>query len=287
MARCDDPANGFELFASGLVFPEAPRWHDGRLWLSDIHAHAVVCFDADGTEHARIGFDDRVSGLGFLPDGSLLVVSMFARRLLRVIDGTHAELYCDLAPWCRSFLNDMVVDARGYAYVGARNPPPGEGHDEVLVVAPDRSVRVGATAMRSPNGSVVTADGATLVVAETSAARLTMFELAAGGSLSNRRVLAEVPGRHPDGIALDPDGGIWFGSPMTEELVKVDVAGSVVRTIPTPGVWAVACAIGGTDGRTLYAVVGENSIENLVRLGDDTTADQTSTASGAVWTTRL
>ena len=93
-----------------------------------------------------------------------------------------------------------------------------------------------------------------------------------------------MPGRHPDGIALDPDGGIWFGSPMTEELVKVDETGAVVRTIATPGVWAVACAIGGPDGRTLYAVVGENSIDNLTRLGNDPGNDHTSTAKGAVWT---
>ncbi len=287
MTSCEHPAPGFERFATGLVFPEAPRWHDGRLWLSDIHAHAVVCFGADGVEHLRIGFRDRVCGLGFLPDGSLLVVSMFDRCVLRVVDATRVERYADLSPWCSGFLNDMVVDARGYAYVGARNPPPGAGLDEVLVVDPDRRVSVAVTAMRSPNGSVVTSGGSTLVVAETSAARLTAFDIAGDGSLRNRRVHAEVPGRHPDGIALDPDGGIWFGSPMTEELVKVDADGAVVRTIPTPGVWAVACATGGADGRTLYAVVGENSVDNLTRLGADTSADHTSTATGAVWTCRL
>jgi sugar lactone lactonase YvrE len=287
MTRCEDPAPGFERFVAGLVFPEAPRWHDGRLWLSDIHAHAVVCFDAAGIEHRRITFGDRVCGLGFLPDGSLLVVSMFERCVLRVVDGGRAERYADLAPWCSGFLNDMVVDTRGFAYVGARNPPSGSGRDEVLVVAPDRSVSVAAAAMWSPNGSVVTDGGATLVVAETSAARLTAFDIAGDGSLGARRVLVEVPGRHPDGIALDVDGGIWFGSPMTEELVKVDAAGAVVRTIPTPGVWAVACAVGGAEGRTLYAVVGENSVENLTRLGADTNADHTSTASGAVWTFQL
>jgi sugar lactone lactonase YvrE len=121
----------------------------------------------------------------------------------------------------------------------------------------------------------------------SSAERLTAFDVLDGGTLVNRRVFAAVPGRHPDGIALDPDGGIWFGSPMTEELVKVDTAGAVVRTIPTPGVWAVACALGGADGRTLFAVVGENSVENLTRLGSDTSADHTSTATGAVWTCRI
>jgi sugar lactone lactonase YvrE len=240
-----------------------------------------VRYSADGSETSRFEFGDRVCGLGFLDDGSTLVVSMLDRRLLAV-RGSTVETYADLSRRCAGFLLDMVVDAAGRAYVGARNPVPGGGGDEILLVTTDGDVRVAADAMRSPNGMVVTDDGSTLVVAETSEARLTAFSIADDGSLGNRRVMAHVPGRHPDGICLDDDGGIWFGSPLTEEFVRVDALGTVTHTLTTPGVWAVACALGGPEGRTLFGVVGDNSIENLQRLGNDREADRTSDARGEV-----
>ena len=284
----DSPASQLELLSDAFIFPEAPRWHDGTLWVSDIHAHCVVRIDESGAEVARHPVADRVSGLGHLPNGDMLVVSMLDRSLLRLsADGPTP--HADLSPYCQGFLNDMVVDGRGYAYVGARNP--GGGHeaplDAIILATPDGERRVAADAMQSPNGSVVTPDGAILIVAETSQARLLAFTITDDGSLRDRRVFAEVPGRSPDGICLDAEGAIWFGSPMNAEFVRVHEGGRVSQTIPTPGMWAVACALGGRDGHSLFAVTGHNSVANITRMGSDRDADRTSEATGAVWVTRV
>jgi len=262
----------------GFVFPEGPRWHGGALWLSDIHGHRVWRVQPDGTKTVQAQLDNRPSGLGFLPDGSTLVVSMFDRRLLRITPHGLAE-HADLRGYCDGFLNDMVVDRRGTAYVGARNRSGDAPRDAVIGVRLDGTAWVAADRMSSPNGSVVTADGRVLIVAETSAACLTAFDVAADGTLARRRVFAEVPGTHPDGIALDREGAVWFGSPMTEEFVRVRGGGEVTHRWKTPGRWAIACALGG--GR-LWGVVGVNSVENIVAMGDDPSNDVRSTATGAV-----
>ena len=285
----NQPEPRLQLFVDGLIFPEAPRWHDNSLWVSDIHAHCVVRFDESGALMVRRPFDDRVSGLGHLPNGDALVVSMLDRCLLR-FGSDGPTRHADLSPYCDGFLNDMVVDARGYAYVGARNP--GGGHeaplDAVVLATPDGAVRIAADAMQSPNGSVVTPDGTTLIVAETSQARLLAFTIDDDGSLRDRRVFAEVPGRSPDGICLDAEGAIWFGSPANAEFVRVHEGGRVSQRITTtPDRWAVACALGGHDGHSLFAVTGRNSVANITRMGNDRNADVTSEASGEVWVTRV
>jgi sugar lactone lactonase YvrE len=278
-----------ERIVEGLVFPEAPRWYGGSLWLSDIHAHAVVRFDEHGQELARYPFGDRVSGLGFLLDGTPIVVSMLDRRLLTVDGAAAPAVHADLSSFCDGFLNDMVVDATGRAYVGARNVGGGAAAplDAIVLARPDGSVEVVAPRMQSPNGSVVTPDGTTLIVAETSQARLTAFTIAADGTLHDRRVFAEVPGLHPDGICLDAEGAVWFGSPITTEFVRVREGGEVTDRIATPGQWAVACVLGGSDGRTLFGVTGRNSVANIERVGNDRAADVTSDARGEVWVARV
>ena len=272
-------------FASGFVFAEAPRWHDGSLWLSDVHAHCVIRLDDRGGELARFSFDDRVSGLGFLPGGDPLVVSMTDRQLLR-FDDHHRSVHADLSALCDGFLNDMCVDRLGRAYVNARNVGGGAAgpNDAILLVQPDGQSSVAADHMQSPNGSVVTSDGSTFIVAETSQARLTAFTIKPDGSLTDRRVFASVPGRHPDGICIDAEGAIWFGSPLTEEYVRVREGGEILATIPTPGSWAIACDLGGHDGHTLFCVTGHNSIANLDRVRPDRNLDSTSEADGAVGT---
>ena len=285
----NESQSGLHRIVEGLTFPEAPRWYDNSLWLSDIHAHCVVRFDESGTEIARHPMGDRVSGLGHLPDGDALVVSMLDRCLLRFGRGAPT-VHADLSPYCQGFLNDMVVDQRGNAYVGARNP--GGGHeaplDAVILATADGDVRVAADAMQSPNGSVVTPDGSTLIVAETSQARLLAFTIDDDGSLRDRRVFAEVPGRSPDGICLDTEGAIWFGSPANAEYVRVHEGGRISQTINIePGQWAVACALGGHDGHSFFAVTGRNSVDNINRMGSDRNNDVTSEASGEVWVTRV
>jgi sugar lactone lactonase YvrE len=141
--------------------------------------------------------------------------------------------------------------------------------------------------MSSPNGSAVTPDGRTLIVAETAIEQLTAFTIADDGSLSDRRVYASVPGWHPDGVCLDTEGAVWFGSPMTQEFVRVYPGGAIAARVSTPGRWAVTCALGGPDRCTFYGVTGRNSVENIMRLIDDRSLDPTSDAEGWIETMRV
>jgi len=203
-------------------------------------------------------FEDRPSGLGFLPDGSLLVVAMTQRRLLRVTGG-NVEQYADLRDFGGDFANDMVVDADGRAYVGVRSaalkpgfpaPAAKDAPDVIVVVDPSGNASVGADQMVSPNGTVITPDGRTLIVAETYAHRVTAFDRADDGTLSRRRVFAEVAGVYPDGICLDDEGAVWVGSPYSDEFIRVRDGGAVTHRLSVPG--GVACALGGQHRKTLF-----------------------------------
>jgi sugar lactone lactonase YvrE len=275
--------------ASGFVFPEGPRWHAGRLWLSDIHAHRVVTIDPDGTKRVFAELEDRPSGLGFAPDGALLAVSMTQRALLRVQEGGAVRQVADLAGLCSWFVNDMVVDGRGRAYIGARNPGGGaEGPlDAILLVEPDGHARVVAEGMQAPNGSVITPDGKTLIVAGTQIQQLTAFDIGEDGSLTNRRLFADTGIHTPDGICLDAEGAVWIGSPGQHAFVRVHEGGRVSEVIETGDLWAIACALGGADRRTLYLLLTRTTHENLQRLGMDRTLDPTSESEGWVETVRV
>jgi sugar lactone lactonase YvrE len=284
-----DSAPQLELLVDDLLFPEGPRWYDGNLWVSDIHSHCVRRYDESGASIARYTFTDRVSGLGHLPNGDALVTSMLDRRIMRF--GTGAPVvHADLSQYCQGFLNDMVVDSRGYAYAGARNPGGGADRplDAIILATPDGKVRIAADGMQSPNGSVITPDGKTMIVAETSQARLLAFTITDDGSLVDRRVWAEVPDRSPDGICLDAEGAVWFGSPSNSVFTRVHEGGRVSQVIPTtPGRWAVACALGGHDGRTFFAITGFNSVENIGRVRSDRNIDVTTEAQGQVFVARV
>jgi sugar lactone lactonase YvrE len=248
------PAVTFETVAGGLTFPEAPRWHDGALWLSDMHAHTVLRVEPTGTLTAVAEVPGCPSGLGFLPDGRMLVVSMHDRRLMRLDpDGLreHADL-SGLAPW---HCNDMAVDANGRAYVGNfgdDSAPPAPPAPTVLIaVEPDGQARVVADELMFPNGIAVS-DG-TLVVAETRSVpgRLSAFRILPDGGLADRRVLAEFgAGELPDGIVLDAAGGIWVAMPFSGEVVRVGPGGAVTERVKVESAYAVA--LGGPDGRDLF-----------------------------------
>lgn len=250
---------------TGLVMGETPRWHDGRLWCSDMGAGEVIAVDLDGASEviARVP----TLGLGFLPDGRLLIVSMREGLLLRrEPDGslvTHAELTA-LArhPW-----NDLVVDGRGNAYVNniGFDFPGGEFAPGILaVVTPDGAARQVADGLAFPNGMVVTPDNATLIVAESYGARLTAFDIAADGGLSNRRVWAEIPGAHPDGICLDAEGAVWYGDVPAQRCVRVREGGEVLQTIELDR-GCFACTLGGMGKRTLFMVAADFS--NAASMG--------------------
>lgn len=266
------------LLAGGLHFGEGPRWHDGRLWFSDFYDHAVKSVDASGAVRLERAIDDQPSGLGWLPDGRLLVVAMHQRKLLR-IDHDAARVHADLSTVATYHANDMVVDAQGRAYVGnfgfALDEALAErGVEGVLAdhatarlarVDPDGSVHVAADDLHFPNGCVITPDGRTLIVAETLAMRLTAFDVAPDGGLSNRRVWAELGMRAPDGICLDADGHVWVANAIAPECVLVAAGGRIVATVQTDQP-CYACMLGGADRRTLYLMTAPSSVAAVVSM---------------------
>lgn len=247
-----------ELVIDGLAFAEAPRWHDGKLWFSDFYARTVSCIDVDGKATTVAEVPGRPSGLGWLPDGRLLVVSMTDRRLLRLDPGGLVEV-ADLSRLAPFDCNDMVVDRHGCAYIG------NFGFDLIgkaalqptvlIMVTPDGQARVVADGLLFPNGCVITSDGKTLIVAETFGKRLTAFSIMADGSLTERRLWAELGDAAPDGICLDAEGAAWVASPPTAEFLRVRQGGEITDRISVPD-QAIACMLGGADRRTLYLISG-------------------------------
>jgi sugar lactone lactonase YvrE len=256
-----------ETFAEGFVFLEGPRWHEGRLWLSDMWGHTVYALDESGAREAIANVPSRPSGLAFLPDGRRIVVSMADRRLMEIGAGGKLSEFADLSTLAAADINDCVVDAQGNTYVG------NFGYDlfneaepalaNLVKVAPDGTKDVVATDLNFPNGAVITPDGRTLICAETFAHCLTAFDRAADGSLSGRREWAALGERTPDGICLDESGAIWVASFMTDEFVRVEEGGRVTHEIACPGRRAVACNLGGADGRTLFALTYEGELGDL------------------------
>ncbi len=244
------------LFLDQLAFPESPRWHNGALWFSDFHTHSVQRVDMAGQCETVVVVPGQPSGLGWSPDGTLLIVSMTDRRLLR-FDGGALTQVADLSQLAPFHCNDMVVDARGRAYVGnfgfdfaAKQAPRSTC---LILVHPDGRTRVVADDLLFPNGAVITPDGRTLIIGETYGARLTAFDIADDGSLSGRRVWAALDKAAPDGICLDIEGAIWLASPTSREVLRVREGGEVTHRCATPG-QAVACALGGPELRTLFVL---------------------------------
>ncbi|MFT3864708.1 MAG: SMP-30/gluconolactonase/LRE family protein [Solirubrobacterales bacterium] len=259
-----------EALVEGLTFPEGVRWHDGALWFSDMHAHSVQRLVPGGAPEVIAAVPECPSGLGFLTDGTPLVVSMHDRRLLRLgPDGPreHADLAA-LAPW---HTNDMYVDRHGRAYVGNFGddsaPPDPPRPTVLLLVEPGGEARVVAEDLWFPNGIAVTADGGTLIVAETRSVpgRLTAFTVAEDGSLGDRRVLASFEGGFPDGIAIDAEDAVWVAFPFGDELLRVTADGAVDRRLPFPSPYAVA--LGGPGGRDLFVATAPSWVpEEAKRL---------------------
>lgn len=261
-----------EILATGLHFGEGPRWHDGRLWFSDFFDHAVKTCTDDGVVETQFTIDGRTSGLGWLPDGSLLAVSMLDQQVLRWNGSGAPEPYASLAGAATFHCNDMVVLADGTAFVGnfgfdldTWEAEHGAAHTfqhspstTLVRVDPDRSVHVAADGLRFPNGIVETPDGATLIVAESMGLRLTAFDLGADRSLTNRRVWADLGRRVPDGICLDAEGHVWVANAGGRECVLVAEGGEVLDVVETTE-RCFACMLGGDDGRTLYLMTSREN----------------------------
>jgi sugar lactone lactonase YvrE len=264
------------LLTDGLHFGEAPRWHEGRLWFSDFYDHAVRSVDEAGQVRTELEIDDQPSGLGWLPDGRMLVVAMHRRQLLRV-DPDGIKVHAELSGVAAHLTNDMVVDASGRAYVGnfgfdLDRELKARGVESVIASHPtaklarvdlDGHVQVAADDMHFPNGCAITPDGRTLIVAETLSMHLTSFDIAADGSLSNRRVWASLGMRAPDGICLDANGHVWVANAIAPECVLFAPGGEIVETVRTTRP-SFACMLGGADRRTLYAMTAPSSLPDIV-----------------------
>jgi sugar lactone lactonase YvrE len=251
---------------TGLVFPESPRWHDERLWISDWGAHEVIAVDTAGKSEVVARVPSFPMCFDFLPGGRLLIVSASEGLLLRrELNGsltTHAELkgLADHA-W-----NDIVVDGRGNVFVnniGFDFPGGDFAPGIVALVRPDGSVRQVATGLAFPNGMAVSADGATLIVAESYGGRLTAFDITADGSLSTGRLWADLPGGAPDGICLDAEGAVWYADVPNRRCVRVREGGEVLQNIVLDR-GCFACILGGADRTTLFLVANEwNGAANM------------------------
>ena len=248
-----------QTLMTDIVFGESPRWHDGRLWFSDWGAQEVIAADLEGNSEIIVRIPSFPFCIDFLPDGRLLIVSAHDRLLLRRESdgslGTHADLSSiSEHPW-----NDIVVDGRGNAYIGniGFDFPEGEFAPGILaLVTPDGSARQVADGVAFPNGIVVTPDNSTLIVAESYGNRLTAFDIAADGSLSNQRVWAELGGGVPDGICLDAEGAVWYGDVPNRRCVRVREGGEVLQAIGLDR-GCFACMLGGVDRGTLFMVARE------------------------------
>jgi sugar lactone lactonase YvrE len=259
------------LVEGGCYF-ECPRWHEDRWWVSDFYRHAVYTYDPQGRERLVVEVEAQPSGLGWLPEGDLLVVSMKDRRVLRRRADGNVSTHAQLSELTTGHLNDMIVDGQGRAFVGnfgfdlmgGGRPAPAS----LVRIDPDGAAVVAAPDLWFPNGMMITDEG-TLIVAETLAARLTAFDIEPDGSLANRRVWAQVqPSPEPadtetmlsavsfapDGCALDAEGRVWAANALGGPVCRVAVGGRIVDEVAVPeGLGVFACGLGGEDGRTLIA----------------------------------
>jgi len=256
------------MLIDGVDFGEGPRWRDGSLWYSDFFQKRVYRVSPDGERTTVVELDEQPSGLGWLPSGELLIVAMESQRVVRLdpakpgeSSGTLTE-HADLSAHATGLCNDMVVDAHGNAYVGhfgfdlynrAKFQPA-----SLLLVRPDGEVTVAADDIAFPNGTVITADGKTLIVGQSFGGSYLAFDIAEDATLSNRRVWAEIPGTAPDGCALDEEGAIWFSDALGSQVIRVLEGGEVTHRIATPQP-TFACALGGPTGSTLFVLTAPGS----------------------------
>ncbi len=248
-----------ELLLGGLMFPEGPRWHQDKLWFTDQHAREIKTVEVNGNSQLIARLSDLPGGLGWLPDGRLLVVSMCKRQLL-VLEQEKLALFSDLSGLASFHCNDLLVDSQGRCYVG------NFGYDlhadaplstaEIILVSPNGQAKIISNDVVFPNGMVITPDASTLIVAETFASRLSSFSIQADGSLGERELWADLGSALPDGICLDQENAIWVACPNTGDVIRVEQGGTVIDRVKAIG-HAYACMLGGVDRKTLFVLTSE------------------------------
>jgi carbohydrate kinase (thermoresistant glucokinase family) len=248
-----------EVLLDQLMFPEAPRWRDDQLWFTDQHAQQVIRVNLLGESEIMANLNDLPGGLGWLPDGRLLVVSMTKRQILTLSDH-KLSLYADLYKLASFHCNDLLVDPKGRCYVGNfgfdLHGGESQAPAELILVNSDAEPRLAADQLIFPNGCALSPDGKTLLVAETFASRITAFTVSTDGSLTQRRVWAELNGAFPDGIALDSQQNLWIAAPNRSRLLLIREGGEVLREVIPVGD-PYACIVAGAVGDTLFITSAE------------------------------
>jgi sugar lactone lactonase YvrE len=267
--------SGPEVLIEGVAFGESPRWHDGRLWFSDWGAQEVLAVDEEGNREVvvRVEFPAFPMCIDFAADGGLLVVAGRGGQLMRLEPDGSLRSYADLGRLSASPWNDIVVDRVGNAYVnnvGFDFPGGQFAPGTLAIVSPDGTARQVADGFAFPNGIAITPDDRTLIIAESYAERLTGFGIDDDGGLRDRRVWAETPGDHPDGICIDSEGAVWYADVGNRRCVRVREGGEVLDTVECDR-GCFACMLGGPDGSTLFIVAqnwrGPESMRQGARTG--------------------
>lgn len=287
----------FSTLFSGFTFLEGPRWHNGRLWASDFYTHQVVSSDMSGNVEVVAEVPNQPSGLGWLPDGRLLVVSMRDRKVLRQERDGSLVVHADLSGIATWHANDMVVDSRGNAYVGNFGFDLMSGAPFATAplawVLPSGEVKIAAENLYFPNGSAITPDGRTLILGETFGHRISAFSINPDGSLGPRRdwavfgPLLEPTDLQtaiantkvaPDGMSVvDAQGAVWVADAIHNRVLRVAEGGRILEEISTGEMAVFACALGGPDGRTLFACVAPDFDERR----------RTAAREAAMWMTQV
>jgi len=252
-------ASDVQVLMTGIAFGESPRWHDGRLWFCDWGAQELIAVDLEGKREVILRVPSFPFCIDWLRDGRLLIVSASDRRLLRREPDGSIVTHADLSRLSKNPWNDIVVDGRGNTYVDniGFDFPGGEFAPGILaLVTPDGSARQVADGVAFPNGIVVTPDNSTLILAESYANRLTAFDIAADGTLSNRRLWADLDRGVPDGICIDAENAVWYADVPNMRCVRVREGGEVLQTIDLDR-GCFACMLGGSDRKTLFIVARE------------------------------
>jgi len=276
-----------ETLMTGIAFGESPRWHEGRLWFSDWGAGELIAVDLSGHSEVVARVQSFPFCIDWLPDGRLLIVHSQDRLLLRREPDGSLATHADLGSLAPGAWNEIVVDGRGNAYVNGIGFDLMTGEEfapgVVVLVTPDGSARLVADGLAFPNGMAVTPDNSTLIVAESYASRLTAFDIAADGGLSNRRVWAGVGEDHPDGVCLDAEGAAWYADVGNKRCVRVGEGGGVLQTIDLDR-GCFACMLGGLDRRTLFLVAREwHGTDVSKGMGTGQLVTAPAPASGAGW----
>jgi len=251
-----------KILIENLMFPECPRWHGGNLWFSDMHGRRVFCVDLQGNIIETIDILGEPGGLGWLPSGELLIVSMQERRVYRW-SGNKLHQHACLADIHTRQSNDMVVDKLGNAYIGniGFDIHSGEAPQLTALARVDAqgNVSKATDSLMCPNGMVILDEGKTLVVAETFARQLTAYTIAEDGTLRDRRVWADLGKFVPDGICADDEGCIWVSACIHHACLRVQQGGEILDRIDIGRDNPFSCVLGGENGKRLFICVATNS----------------------------